>query len=305
MHSANIWKQSPMNNFTISQLQQFSGIKAHTIRIWEQRYNALQPNRSVGNTRYYDNTQLRRLLNIVSLIGNQYKVSELCLMPDEKLFQLIHTQLKTFTKEDKSEEYYISQLISAGLSFDSNAFEKLFAAAVHRFDIRNTYIDIIYPMLVRLGLLWTADSLPPAQEHFISNFIRQKLFSAIDALPQKPKAKETWVLFLPENEFHELGLLFSNYLIKNSGGNVIYLGSSLPFDTLVNVVREIKPENVLFFLVQRDSPDTIKKYLITLAKSVRAKIYVGANGTLFKSATQPKQIHLLSSVEDLEKVLQH
>ena len=103
-----------MNLFTISQLQQFSGVKAHTIRIWEQRYNALSPNRSEGNTRYYDNTQLRRLLNIVSLMESDYKVSELCSMSDQELFRTLDKQLQSKLHKDETTQYFISQLIAAG-----------------------------------------------------------------------------------------------------------------------------------------------------------------------------------------------
>jgi DNA-binding transcriptional MerR regulator len=292
-----------MNNFTISQLQQFSGIKAHTIRIWEQRYQALQPNRSDGNTRYYDNTQLKRLLNIVSLLNNGYKVSELCLMPDEKLFQIIQAQLKNIRGDDKSAEYYISQMIAAGMCFDGSAFEKLFYICLQKYDVRNAYIKIIYPMLVRLGLMWATDTLPPAHEHFISNFLKQKLFTAIDGLPQKPQLNDRWLLFLPENEFHEIGLLFSTYVIKSAGGNVFYLGSSLPYDTLLNAVNEIKPANLLLFLVLREEPDAIEKYLSSLVKNIKANIYVAASNEVINKIEEPKSFRWLKSVEELEAVL--
>ncbi len=292
-----------MNNFTISQLQQFSGIKAHTIRIWEQRYNALQPNRSEGNTRYYDNTQLKRLLNIVSLLNNGYKVSELCLMPDEKLFQIIEAQLKNSSGDDKSEEYYISQMIAAGMSFDASLFENLFSVCLQKFDVRNAYIKIIYPMLVRLGVMWTADTLPAAHEHFISNFLKQKFFAAIDGLPQEPQLNNKWLLFLPENEFHEIGLLFSAYVIKSAGGKIYYLGSSLPYDTLLTAVNEIEPANLLLFLVLRDAPEAVEKYLSVMAKNIKANIYVAAGDEVINKVELPKSVHWLTSAEELDVVL--
>src|SRR5687767_7176712 len=139
-----------MNLFSISQLSRFSGIKPHTIRMWEQRYGALQPTRSEGNTRYYDGNQLRRLLNIVSLTDSDYKVSELCRMPDKKLNNLIQ-ELNKPSGTPGPEEYFISQLIVAGISYDENHFDKIFSHCIMRFGVKETYIRVIYPMLNRTG----------------------------------------------------------------------------------------------------------------------------------------------------------
>ena len=162
-----------MNLFSISQLSQISGIKAHTIRMWEQRYNALKPNRSEGNTRYYDNLQLRRLLNIVSLMNSGYKVSELGVMSDKKLFTLLEQQ-QGKVESDDPEDFYISQLIAAGMSYDEQHFEKIFSHCLLRFGLKNAYTHVLYPLLSRIGLMWASNSIPPAQEQFISNIIRQK-----------------------------------------------------------------------------------------------------------------------------------
>ena len=119
-----------MNLFSISDLQQFSGIKAHTIRVWEQRYNGLNPTRSEGNTRYYDNLQLRRLLNIVSLLESDYKISELCSMTDQMLFKLLEQQLKDTDIKEGTNEYFVAQLIAAATCFDEIHFEKIFSNCV-------------------------------------------------------------------------------------------------------------------------------------------------------------------------------
>ena len=291
-----------MNNFSISQLQQFSGIKAHTIRIWEQRYNALTPNRSEGNTRYYDDSQLRRLLNIVSLMDTDYKVSELCSMPDEKLFNLIKSRLLSKSAESSSTEYFVSQLIAAGMCYDVAAFEKVFSICIEKFGIKNTYVKVIYPLLDRIGLMWSCDTMPPAHEHFISNIIRQKLFSAIDALPPAKSLKDTWLLFLPENEFHEIGLLFSYYLIRNAGKRVVYLGNNVPLDTLIAAVKEISPSNLLFFLVHNDAPGECEKYCNTLIKNFgKIKIHLAGNKNIIGKIKTGKQIKSIGSPADLEK----
>lgn len=292
-----------MDHFSISQIAQFSGIKPHTIRIWEKRYNALNPNRSEGNTRYYSNSQLRRLLNIASLKNADYKVSELCVMPDEKLFELVKKEQKKPTANE-TDEYFVSQLIAAGMSYDVSHFEKIFSHCLLRYGLKETYIRIIYPMLVRLGVMWTSDSLSPAHEHFISNIVRQKLLTAIDVLPPPISASDHWLLFLPENEFHELGLLFAHFLIRLSGKKVIYLGANVPMQSLKNAVKNTESDHLLFFLVHYDLPENTSQYLDQLRISFPEKdIYLSGNHDLISQLQTGKRIHWLKSVENLEQQL--
>lgn len=291
-----------MNQFSISQLERFSGIKAHTIRIWEQRYHALQPNRTEGNTRYYDNEQLRRLLNIVSLSNMKYKVSELCAMPDQKLFKLVG-EVKNETGNG-TDEYFVSQLIAAGMSYDVAYFDKIFSHCLRRYGMKDTYLKVIYPVLLRTGLLWGCDALVPANEHFISNLFRQKLFTAIDALPPPEPESDSWLLFLPENEFHEVGLLFSHYLVRLSGNKVIYLGSNIPLKSLINIGKGISYQNLLFFLVHNYLNEDIQEYLNELNDHFSGKkIYVAGDQKLLNQVKRAKNISFLSSVEDLEQSL--
>lgn len=290
-----------MDLFSISQLQQFSGIKAHTIRIWEQRYNALTPNRSEGNTRYYNNSQLRRLLNIVSLMNSDYKVSELCTMTDKTLFTLINDQLKTHSIVNDEAEYFTTQLLSTGMSFDEPGFETIFSKCLERMEMKVTYTKVIYPLLERLGLMWSSDTMPPAREHFVSNLVRQKLVAAIDELPSPKSSKNSWLLFLPENEFHEIGLLFAHYMIRRAGKRVYYLGSSVPFDTLEQAVKEIAPDNLLFFLVHYDVPKEVQDYLNKLTKNFnKIKINLSGNVKLIDQLKLGKQVQWIKSVQELE-----
>jgi DNA-binding transcriptional MerR regulator len=291
-----------MNQFSISQLEKFSGIKAHTIRVWEQRYNALRPNRSEGNTRYYDNDQLRRLLNIVSLSRQNYKVSELCAMPDQQLSKLVWELGNEI--ENKPEEYFISQLIVAGMSYDESYFDKILSHTLLRYGLKDTYLKVIYPVLVRTGLMWACDGLAPANEHFISNLFRQKLFTAIDGLPPSKPASDSWLLFLPENEFHEIGLLLAHYLIRLSGKKVIYLGGNVPVQSIINAVKEISCNNLLLFLVHRDKETEVRNYLTELSANFKENnIYVAGDPQLFNRLKRTKNLTFLSSVEDLERQL--
>lgn len=293
-----------MNNFSISQLQQFSGIKAHTIRIWEQRYNALNPNRSEGNTRYYDDNQLRRLLNIVSLMDSDYKVSELCLMPDEKLFSLIDNRFKFKSEESASAAYFVSQLIAAGMSYDTYSFEKIFSVCISKFGITDTYIKVIYPLLDRIGLMWRRDATPPAQEHYMSNIFRQKIFSEIDKLPPVKSSKDTWLLFLPENEFHEIGLLFSYFLIRKAGKKVIYLGSNVPLKTLNAAITKINPSNLFLFFVHNNESLECETYCNTLTKDFgKLKIFIAGNEKLIGNIKKAKSVNWIRSIDELNNQL--
>lgn len=294
-----------MDIFSIAQLSQFSGIKAHTIRIWEKRYNALSPNRSAGNTRYYNNDQLRRLLNIVSLSESGYKVSELCVMPDKKLFAAIK-DIHENNSSTHQTEYFISQLLFAGINYDEIHFEKLLSDSFITYGIKDAYLKVVCPMLHRIGIMWSKDDLPVVSEHFISNLIRQKFFSAINSLPPANNVSDTWLLFLPENEFHEIGLLFSYFLIRQSGRKVIYLGANVPVQSIATAVKEVNIKNLLFFIVHKDLPENIDVFCNQLSKFSKGRsIYMAANQQVINQlkGAEKKRIKFLPSIETLENEL--
>lgn len=290
-----------MKGFSISQLAQFSGIKAHTIRAWEQRYDALTPGRSEGNTRYYSGDQLKRLLNIVSLLDYDYKVSQLCVMQDEELHELLEGK-KDDGSGDMKYGYYISQLISAGVNYDELYFEKIFANCLLTFGFKDTYSMVIVPMLKRLGLMWTTNKLPPAQEHFISNLVRQKIFVAIDSLPPPKKENGTAVLFLPENEFHEIPLLFAHFILRFHEVRSIYLGANVPLNSLKESIKSLEPEHLLFFLVHQDIPENVDPWIGQLSRVYSGNIFIAGNTTLLKKINTDKkdQIKIIHSINDLE-----
>ena len=291
-----------MNVFSISQLSQYSGIKPHTIRIWEQRYNAFKPERSEGNTRYYNSDQLRRLLNIVSLMNSDYKVSELCSMPDDRLSGLVLERKNTF--ENRASEYFVSQMISAGMAFKEEQFEELFEQSVSKYGLSQAYKIIIHPMLVRVGLMWAANSIQSVQEHFITNIVRQKILKSIDSLPPAGRDSPKWVLFLPEDEFHEIGLLFAAFIIRESGDKVVYLGSSVSSDAVIKASRVIKPQYLLLFLVRYNLIEDVQHYLSELNGGVdQEKVYVAGNYKLLNQIDYPEKVHWLRDIDALEKLI--
>jgi DNA-binding transcriptional MerR regulator len=291
-----------VNSFSIAELSNLSGIKAHTIRMWEQRYNALSPSRSAGNVRTYNDMDLRRLLNIVSLMNDGLKVSELCEMPDNRLNKLIGELYVSEIDEDP--DRFVSQLIAAGMEFNEASFQNILSHCFLRFGVKNAYRRIIYPLLNRVGLMWAADVLPPAHEHFISNLIRQKLFTAIDSLTLPANEAKKWLLFLPENEYHEMGLIFSQYVLRQHGEKVFYLGASVPLHTISIACENINPDAILLFFVHNDLPENTHSYLLDLSRiSGNATIYISGNKNLAGLLQLGKNMKWLPEIEDLERDL--
>lgn len=295
-----------MELFSISQLSRFSGIKQHTIRVWELRYRALQPSRSQGNTRYYDSIQLRRLLNIVSLIDRQHKASYLCGLPDQKLFEMIDDRMRGGIDPSDRSEYYISQLIAAGITYDEQHFDKTFSAGLDRYTFAGTYNKVIYPMMVRMGMMWSADNLSPANEHFVTNLLKQKIFAAIDALPPFEDGGDKWLLFLQEGEYHELGLLFAAYLIRAAGRRVVYLGSDVPVPSLLAALKTTRPDYLLLFQVRRDEPETIGRFLENTANAFAGKgIFIAGDEQIMASVPLNKKTKWMRTADDLRIQLEN
>lgn len=290
--------------YSISDLEKLSGIQAHTIRIWEQRYQALQPLRSAGNTRHYEDSQLKRLLNIVSLSESGLKISQICSLSDEEMKSLIQKDIEAATAFTEQFEPHISQLIISGLAYNEIAVDELLSNCIKQYGLGDTYKKIIYPLLIRLGLLWQKDSICPAQEHFLSSLIRQKLFAAIDALPPAIKPKATWLLFLPEEEEHDIGLLFAKYVLRNSGEKVIYLGSHVPMPSLIAAMKENKVDHLLLFMTQARLTTDAQKYINSLADQFPfIQIHLSGSSKLIAEMNMPKQVNWFKNIETLESFI--
>ena len=292
-----------MNSFSIAELQQYSGVKAHTIRIWEQRYQALQPERTEGNARYYDASQLRRLLNIVSL-SKEYRISDLCVLGDKDLNAMIEERIAAATTQDPEHGPFINQIIAAALTYDEPSFDATFTKCIKLYSLRDLYVFVLYPALVRLGLMWSNETLRPAHEHFITNLMRQKILSAIDKLPVPKSKRQTWLLFLPEDELHETGLLLSQFLIRQAGRKVIYLGANLPMDTLELAVDHVQPTHMLTFLVRNHEDEMDADYIKSLSKRFRhQEIYIACDPVRLSEFRAPANTTMLHAVEELEALL--
>jgi DNA-binding transcriptional MerR regulator len=227
--------------YSIKDIERLSGIKAHTLRIWEKRYNILEPNRTDTNIRFYSNDDLRKVLNIAILNNYGFKISKIVGLSADDLNQKV---LEIGT-EHMEESVQIESLIVSMIDIDESRFERIIANCTIRMGFEQTVLKVLYPFFKKVGILWQTGSVNPAQEHFISNLVRQKLIVAIDSqgLMERTERKR-FLLFLPEGELHELGLLFYNYLIQKAGHKVIYLGQSVPLKDAI-AVDKLLPADVI------------------------------------------------------------
>jgi len=222
-----------MSVYSIKELEKLSGIKAHTIRIWEKRYNLIEPCRTSTNIRYYNDSDLRKILNVAMLNRHGVKISHIAKLGELELKEEVMRVSALHTSFDN----IIDDMIVAMIDLDEPKFLNIISKNVSGYGLRDTVINLLYPFLDRVGILWQTGEINPFQEHFVSNLIRQKIISATDNLSSIFNARSTkFLLFLPEGEWHEIGLLFAQYLLREAGHDVIYLGQSVPYSDVLATV---------------------------------------------------------------------
>lgn len=230
-----------MHSFTIKDLENLSGIKAHTIRIWEQRYSFLKPSRTGTNIRFYSNEELKKLLNVALLNKFGFKISHIDKMDEAEIWE----KILSLNQMEAQQERIVNTLIQNMVDLDMESFEAVLDSFITARGIERTISQIIFPYLEKIGILWLTNHINPAQEHLVSNIIRQKLIMGVENMQTNIKVNKTVLLFLPEGEYHELGLLFMNYLLKSKGVCTIYLGCSIPV-TDVEYVAKLKRPDYLY-----------------------------------------------------------
>lgn len=246
-----------MNDFTIRDLENLSGIKAHTIRIWEQRYSFLRPKRTETNIRYYSNEELKIILNVALLNKYGYKISQIDRMTEAELKQKVFS----LNSADAVQDRVINELIQSMIDLNMEQFEQSMDSYIFTRGIDKAITQIIFPFLERVGILWMTGHIVPAQEHLVSNVIRQKIIVGIDSTVPHVRVSKTILLFLPEGEHHEVGLLYMYYLLKARGVRALYLGADVPFKDLEFVARFKKPEYIYTHLTTRPRYFNLEKFL--------------------------------------------
>ena len=288
-----------MANYSIKDLENFTGIKAHTIRIWEKRYNVVEPKRTDTNIRYYDDEDLKKLLNVSILNRHGFKISNIANFTDKALCE----KVMSLSQTNNDVESQIEGLVLAMIDLDEYKFDKIFNNAVINFGFEETIVKIIYPFFQKIGILWLIGTINPAQEHFISNLLRQKLIVAIDGIVENITANsKTFLIFLPEGEYHELGLLFSYYLIKKQHHKVYYLGESVPYEALSLTSSIRKFDYVLTSVVTSKTKDELTAFVNQLSDIFpESTIYITGNQSRSLQDNVPENIKSISNIEILKK----
>ena len=272
-----------MGQYSIKELEKLSGIKAHTIRIWEKRHHLVVPQRTQTNIRYYSDEDLKKIINVSVLNNNGVKISKIVGLSIDQINQ----QVAELSDSKNSIEISIDQLVLAMIDMEEEQFEKILASLILKFGFEKTVLEIVYPFMEKIGILWLTNNVTPAQEHFISHLIRQKMIVAIDGLPLPPKTSKKAVLYLPENELHELGLLFYHYITKKTGYRTYYLGQMVPFKDLKYVAEHHNPDLIITSLTSGPSPHAMQAYLTKLSQEFPTAKLLVSGYALKKAKLEP------------------
>jgi len=297
-----IHNYNSMAKYSIKDLERLSGIKAHTIRIWEKRYGLLEPSRTETNIRYYSDEDLKKILNISLLNRYGIKISHIAGLHHDQLAEKVILA----TKDSADFDALIDQLVISMVELDEQKFEKIISRAILQIGFEETILKVIYPLLDKIGILWMTGVINPAQEHFISNLVRQKLIVAIDELiiHSHPDPKK-FLMFLPEGELHELGLLFFSYLIRKRGHEVIYFGQWVPLNDLVEASTVIQFHYLFTSIISLFSGSVLISYLEKLASRFPDKpIFVTGHQVIRSKGSLPQNVIKIDSIEYFLKIIE-
>jgi DNA-binding transcriptional MerR regulator len=252
--------------FSIKDLENLSGIKAHTIRIWEKRYDILQPMRTDTNIRLYDLASLQKLLNITLLHDYGYKISKIATYPQDKIPSLVREIISSKT----AKSHAISAFKMAMMNFDQELFFNTYNWLIADKSFKEVFHEVFIPLMNEVGLLWQSDTITPAHEHFISYLIKQKLLVNTEKLQalKQTKFDKVFVLSLPMNEIHELGLMYLNYEIILNGYKTIYLGESMPIENLKDLKKHFNSIVFLSYLTVQPERDSINEYVTKMTNEL-------------------------------------
>ncbi len=299
-----------MNNvkkfFSIRDLENLSGIKAHTIRIWEKRYNLLAPERTSTNIRTYSLASLQKLLNITLLYNSGYKISKIARIPETEL----PVAVRELVAKNSTKNHAINAFKLSMINFDLALFQNTYNSLLQDRSFRDIFWEIFIPLLNELGLLWQTDTISPSHEHFITNLIKQKIYTSTEKIQavEPTKTDKVFVLFLPENEIHEIGLLFVNYELLLRGYKTIYLGQTMPLESLTDLQKYYTNLHFLSYFTVIPTKDGITQYVEEFTKVLSpkgdSKLWILGRQTQYMSKNNlPDHVRSFESLEDLATAL--
>jgi DNA-binding transcriptional MerR regulator len=287
--------------FSIKDLENLSGIKAHTIRIWEKRYNILEPMRTDTNIRLYDLASLQKLLNITLLHDYGYKISKIATYPEDQIPLLV----REIISEKSAKNHAISAFKMAMMDFDQELFFTTYAQLLSEKSFKEIFYQVFIPLMTELGLLWQSETITPAHEHFISYLIKQKLLINTEKLQvlRPTKTDKVFVLSLPMNEVHELGLMYLNYEILLHGYKTIYLGESMPIENLSDLKKHFKSIVFVSYLTVQPDKDSVNEYVNRMIQELMDEDtelwYVGRMVEFISKDDFSDKINIFHSITDL------
>lgn len=290
-----------MRHYSIKDLEKITGIKAHTIRIWEKRYHIVNPERTNTNIRFYNDLDLKRLLNVAILNRYGYKISSIVSMSGEEL----NNRVVEVTVNETDYTSLIESFLVAMVEYDEVRFEKALNNSIIKIGFESAITNVIYPFLSKVGVLWQTGSVIPGQEHFVTNLIRQKLILAIDSRHAVRKNHpRLFILFLPENEYHELGMLYAHYLLKKYGHNVIYLGANVPLFDVQQLASLKKPDFIVTSVTTSLATGETSEFLEQLTNIYEGKILISGLHLDETSLPLPLNIQQINSFKHFTDLLE-
>ncbi|SFT91309.1 DNA-binding transcriptional regulator, MerR family [Lishizhenia tianjinensis] len=280
-----------MTVYKIKDLEILSGVKAHTIRMWEKRYGLLKPERTDTKIRMYSDKDLMVLLNVALLNKNGKKISHIVNMSDDQISQ------EVMAIDDKvSQDSLVDKMILALIQMDKKLFLANFHKIIAEEGLFEAFSGRLRSFLTRIGVMWQVGTIDPAQEHFVSNMMRNTLIAATENLEENPKPEKLFILFLPENEWHEISLLLYNYKLLKDGYATVYLGQSVPDQALINTIARFKVDALVTSFITAVDEDHILEFFTTLSKNHQLPIYTGAEMLDSLSKPLPASIHKVTDL---------
>lgn len=287
--------------YSIRDLEKLSGIKAHTIRMWEQRYDILQPQRTQTNIRYYQDEDLKLLLNIALLNKNGIKISKIAKMSEEQIAK----KVAAFSEVSSEYNSQLDALTISMIEMDELKFDRIISANIQQLGFEKTMLEVIYPFLDKLSILWLTGSINPVQENFISYLIRQKIIVAIDSEPIVPKDRPNkFMIYLPEGERQELSLLFMLYMLRSRVIPTVYLGQEISVSDLEDAHNIHQPDYIFTMITENFARESVKQYLDRLCDNFpTTSILVSGYQVAAQQIESYRNIHVLPSLTHVIRFL--
>jgi len=287
-----------MAEYSIKDLEKFTSIKAHTLRIWEQRYNLLEPKRTDTNIRYYSDQDLKKILNINLLYSNGHKISKIAKLSESDIMRLAHELLAA---SDTASNDHVTHFVKYVVDMNEHKIQEKLQSLNHTLGIQKLYTEILIPLLCRIGDLWQVDAISVSHEHFFSNIIRNFFITETAKIPAPKKSKGKVVLFLHEREMHELSLLYYHCLLRGRGYECYYLGQSVPIKDLKNFTEHLKPDYLVTSIIAETDRLFLADYINQLCSFFSPrKIYIGGAQLQKNIDLIPETIHQIQGENDIK-----